>query len=284
MDFFAILIAWAAVQFWGSGGVVQRDEWFEHLQALALKIPVKSLRLLVVFALPVISVFAVLWLISPLLFGLPLFILSVAILLYSLGRGDFQIHLKLYLNSWQRGDLEGAYQHGRSFNPELCDSGVDNASQLHHSVRKAIFYQGFERWFAVVFWFVLLGPTGALAYRLLFMLAASSRLPQEDRDAAANALFYLEWAPVRLLGLAFAIVANFDTCIGVWRQHMSGDQPSADVLDDIGMKSLPIYIPDGQIDGEQFVKSAADELTAVQLLLSRSLLCWVCVVAILQLV
>ncbi len=284
MDFFAILIAWAAVQFWGSGGVVQRDEWFEHLQTLALKIPVKSLRLLVVFALPVISVFAVLWLISPLLFGLPLFILSVAILLYSLGRGDFQIHLKLYLNSWQRGDLEGAYQHGRSFSHELCDSGVDNASQLHHSVRKAIFYQGFERWFAVVFWFVLLGPTGALAYRLLFMLAASSRLPQEDRDAAANALFYLEWAPVRLLGLAFAIVANFDTCIGVWRQHMSGDQPSADVLDDIGMKSLPIYIPDGQIDGEQFVKSAADELTAVQLLLSRSLLCWVCVVAILQLV
>jgi AmpE protein len=284
MDFFAILIAWAAVQFWGSGGVVQRDEWFEYLQTLALKIPVKSLRLLVVFALPVIFVFAVLWLISPLLFGLPLFILSVAILLYSLGRGDFQIHLKLYLNSWQRGDLEGAYQHGRSFSSELCDSGVDNASQLHHSVRKAIFYQGFERWFAVVFWFVLLGPTGALAYRLLFMLAASSRLPQEDRDAAANALFYLEWAPVRLLGLAFAIVANFDTCIGVWRQHMSGDQPSADVLDDIGMKSLPIYIPDGQIDGEQFVKSAADELTAVQLLLSRSLLCWVCVVAILQLV
>jgi AmpE protein len=283
MDFFAILIAWAAVQFWGSGGVVQRDEWFERIQLLALKIPSIGLRLVLVFALPVVFVFVVLWLISPLLFGLPLFILSVAILLYSLGRGDFQIHLKLYLNSWQRGDLEGAYQHGRSFSAELCDSGVDNASQLHRSVRKAVFYQGFERWFAVVFWFVLLGPAGALAYRLLFMLAASSHLPQQDRDAAANALFYLEWAPVRLLGLAFAIVANFDTSIGALRQHFSSDQPSAEVLDDIGMKSLPTYIPDGQIDGEQYVKSAADELTAVQLLLSRSLLCWVCVVAVLQL-
>jgi AmpE protein len=284
MDFFAILIAWAAVQFWGSGGVIQKDEWFERLQLMALKIPASSVRLFVVFALPVLLLFAVLWLISPILFGLPLFILSVAILLYSLGRGDFQILLKLYLNSWQRGDLEGAYQHGRGFSTELCDSGVDNASELHLSVRKAVFYQGFERWFAVVFWFVLLGPAGALAYRLLFMLAASRSLPQQDRDTAANGLFYLEWAPVRLLGLAFAIVANFDTCIGVWRQHLSSDQPSAEVLDSIGMKSLPSYIPDGQIDGEQFVKSAADELTAVQLLLSRSLLCWVCVVAVLQLV
>ena len=284
MDFFAILIAWAAVQFWGSGGVIQKDEWFERLQLMVLKIPASSVRLFVVFALPLLLVFAALWLVSPLLFGLPLFILSVAVLLYSLGRGDFQILLKLYLNSWQRGDLEGAYQHGRSFNVELCDSGVDNAWQLHLGVRKAIFYQGFERWFAVVFWFVLLGPTGALAYRLLFMVAASTSLPQQDRDRAANTLFYLEWAPARLLGLAFAIVANFDSCIGAWRQHLSSDQLSAEVLDDIGMKSLPVYIPEGQIDGEQFVKSAADELVAVQQLLSRSLLCWVCVVAVLQLV
>uniref|UniRef100_UPI00356AB8B6 regulatory signaling modulator protein AmpE n=1 Tax=Zhongshania sp. TaxID=1971902 RepID=UPI00356AB8B6 len=101
MDFFAILIAWAAVQFWGSGGVIQKDEWFERLQQMALKMPSSSLRLFLVFAVPVLLVFIVLWLISPILFGLPLFVLSVAILLYSLGRGDFQILLKLYLNSWQ---------------------------------------------------------------------------------------------------------------------------------------------------------------------------------------
>ncbi|MDF1692972.1 MAG: regulatory signaling modulator protein AmpE [Zhongshania sp.] len=283
MEFFAILIAWAAVQFWGSGGVVQQDAWFERLQLVANKIPASAVRLLLVFGLPVIGVFVLVWMLSPLLFGLPAFLLSVIILLYSLGRGDFQILLKLYLNSWLRGDLEGAFQHGRGFSTELCESGIDNALQLHTSVRKAVFYQGFERWFAVVFWFVLLGPAGALAYRLLFMLAGSERQPQQDRDHAANALFYLEWLPVRLLGLAFAIIANFDTGISAWRQHLRSEQPSAEVLDNIGMKALPTFVPEGQIDGEQFVKSAADELLAVQHLLSRSLLCWICAVAVLQL-
>lgn len=284
MEFFAILVAWAAVQFWGSGGVIQEDQWFTRYRAMTSDIGSSTFRLLVLVALPVLSVFAVLWLLGPLLFGLPVFLLSVALLLYSLGRGDFQIQLKLYLNSWQRGDLEGAYQHGRGFSTELCETGAEDALQLHLSVRKAMFYQGFERWFAVVFWFVLAGPAAALAYRLLFLLANDDQLRQEDRDRAAVALFYLEWLPVRLLGFAFAIIGNFDTCISAWREHVESQQPSAEILDDVGMKALPVYLPEGQVDGEQFVKLATEELLAVQHLLSRSLLVWVCVVAVVQLI
>ena len=284
MEFFAILIAWAAVQFWGSGGVIQEDNWFVRYREMTAGIGSTTLRLLLLVALPVLGVFAVLWLLAPILFGLPVFLLSVALLLYSLGRGDFQILLKLYLNSWQRADLEGAYQHGLGFSAELCETGAENALQLHLSVRKAVFYQGFERWFAVVFWFVVAGPAAALAYRLLFLLANDEQLKQEDRDRSAIALFYLEWLPVRMLGFAFAIVGNFDTCIKAWREHFNSELPSADILDDVGMKALPVYLPDGQVDGEQFVKLAAEELLAVRHLLSRSLLVWVCGVAVLQLI
>ncbi|CAA0082941.1 Protein AmpE [Zhongshania aliphaticivorans] len=284
MEFFAILIAWAAVQFWGSGGVIQEDAWFLRYRDMTAKISNSTLRLLVLVALPMIGVFIVLWLLAPILFGLPVFLLSVAILLYCLGRGDFQVRLKLYLNSWQRTDLEGAYQHGRGFSAELCEVGAENALELHNSVRKAVFYQGFERWFAVVFWFVLAGPAAALAYRLLFLLANDDQLKQDDRNRAATALFYLEWLPVRILGFAFAIVGNFDTCIKTWRESVSSELPSADLLDKIGMTALPEFVPEGQVDGEQFVRLASEELLAVQHLLSRSLLVWVCAVAIVQLV
>ncbi|RNL59023.1 regulatory signaling modulator protein AmpE [Zhongshania marina] len=284
MEFFAILIAWAAVQFWGSGGVIQEDNWFIRYREMTAGIASSTLRLMLLVAAPVLAVFAVLWLLAPLLFGLPVFLLSVALLLYSLGRGDFQILLKLYLNSWQRGDLEGAYQHGRGFSAELCETGAENAFQLHTSVRKAVFYQGFERWFAVIFWFVVAGPAAALAYRLLFILANDGQLKQEDRDRAAITLYYLEWLPARMLGFAFAIIGNFDTCMAAWREHFNSELPSAEVLDKIGMKALPAYLPEGQIDGEQFVKLASDELLAVQHLLSRSLLVWVCAVAVLQLI
>lgn len=284
MEFFAILIAWAAVQFWGSGGVIQEDNWFVRYREMTSGIASSTLRLMLLVAAPVLVVFAVLWLLAPLLFGLPVFLLSVALLLYSLGRGDFQILLKLYLNSWQRGDLEGAYQHGRGFSAELCETGAENAFQLHTSVRKAVFYQGFERWFAVIFWFVVAGPAAALAYRLLFILANDDQLKQDDRDRAAITLYYLEWLPARMLGFAFAIIGNFDTCMAAWREHFNSELPSAEVLDEIGMKALPAYLPEGQIDGEQFVKLASDELLAVQHLLSRSLLVWVCAVAVLQLI
>jgi AmpE protein len=283
MDFFAILIAWAAVQFWGSGGVVQEDVWFEYYQKTIAKVPSSLLRLALLVVLPALVVFYLLYTLMPLLFGLPVFLLSVAILLYSLGRGDFQLKLKLYLNSWQRSDLVGAYQHARGFSPELCETGTDNAMQLHLCVRKAMFYQGFERWFAVVFWFVVLGPAGALAYRLMFLLAGSEHLPQEDRNRAATVLYYAEWLPVRLLGVAFAIVANFDTSISALRQHCNSQIPSADYLDIIGMKALPQFLPEGQVDGELFVKSAAEELLAIQNILSRSLVCWIGIVALLQL-
>lgn len=284
MEFFAILIAWAAVQFWGSGGVIQEDNWFARYREMTAGVTNSTLRLLLLVALPVLSVFAVLWLLAPILFGLPVFLLSVALLLYSLGRGDFQILLKLYLNSWQRADLEGAYQHGRGFSTELCETGADNALQLHLSVRKAMFYQGFERWFAVVFWFVLAGPAVVLAYRLLFLLANDDQLKQQDRDRAAAVLVYMEWLPVRLLGLAFAVIGNFDSCIASLREHFNSQLPSAELLDKVGMKALPVYLPEGQVDGEQFIKLAAEELSAVQHLLSRSLLVWVCVVAVLQLI
>ena len=86
MEFFAILIAWAAVQFWGSGGVIQEDQWFTRYRAMTSDMGSSTFRLIVLVALPVLSVFAVLWLLGPLLFGLPVFLLSVALLLYSLGR------------------------------------------------------------------------------------------------------------------------------------------------------------------------------------------------------
>ena len=249
---------------------------------MALKIPASSARLFVVFALPVILVFAVLWLISPILFGLPLFILSVAILLYSLGRGDFQILLKLYLNSWQRGDLEGAYQHGRGFSAELCESGVDNASELHLSVRKAVFYQGFERWFAVVFWFVLLGPAAALAYRLFRLLGNRPETSPEEQQLLDQAIQFLEWLPARLLAFTFAVVGDFDRVVSAVRAHLMEPSRAPDLLADSGHAALANPMRD-DCPADQFASEAEAELSCAQKLISRSVVCWVAVLAVFQL-
>lgn len=283
MEFLAILVAWAAVQFWGSGGNIQQDGWLRRVYGFFAWAPGPQWQLGLTVLAPVLGVLLVLGLLDDFLFHIPAFAIAVAVLLYSLGRGDFQILLRLYLNSWQRGDLEGAYQHARGFSCEVGGMESDNALQLHNNVRKAATYQGFERWFAVVFWFVLAGPALALGYRLLFILLREPYLSQAERDTCNRALYFMEWLPARLLALAFVLVGNFDRGVAGFKAA-ADREGSAEFLDQVAAASISATVPEGQVDGEHFVAAAAEQLECVQQLLSRSLLCWVFFIAMLQLV
>src|SRR5262245_56791029 len=78
--------------------------------------------------------------------------------------------------------------------------------------------------FATLFWFMVLpGPTGAVLYRAAALLASEWEGPMEGveptpgaraRDAfgrpARRLLWLLDWVPVRLTALSFAIVGDFE--------------------------------------------------------------------------
>lgn len=66
-------------------------------------------------------------------------------------------------------------------------------------------YQGF---FAVIFWYFVLGPGAALAYRLLALTAEHSGQPAL-KARAERLRHVMDWLPVRLLALSFALVGNF---------------------------------------------------------------------------
>lgn len=73
--------------------------------------------------------------------------------------------------------------------------------------------------FGVFFWFVLLGPAGAIAYRLA---AYTGRIwPQVAEGAfgqfAERAFYIMDWVPVRLSATGFAIVGNFEDAMYGWR-------------------------------------------------------------------
>jgi len=85
--------------------------------------------------------------------------------------------------------------------------------------------------FAVMFWFLVLpGPAGAVLYRLATLLAEEWRaeMPRGDvtplaRDRGAfgrparDALRVLDWVPVRLTALSFAVVGDFEDAVYCWR-------------------------------------------------------------------
>ena len=64
------------------------------------------------------------------------------------------------------------------------------------------------RSFAVIFWYALLGPVAALAYRQLALAAEHARTPAVA-DNAGQLRHAFDWVPVRLLAASFALVGNF---------------------------------------------------------------------------
>jgi len=81
--------------------------------------------------------------------------------------------------------------------------------------------------FGVFFWFVLLpGPSGAVLYRLADYLArrwnpTGARPPLEPFGLFAQRAFqWIDWLPVRLTAVGFAIVGNFEDAVFCWRNHL----------------------------------------------------------------
>lgn len=89
--------------------------------------------------------------------------------------------------------------------------------------------------FAVLFWFVVLpGPAGAVLYRLAELLAEEWRSEPARGDVtplarervvfgrpARNLLWLLDWIPVRLTALSFAVVGDFEDAVYCWRTQPS---------------------------------------------------------------
>jgi AmpE protein len=90
---------------------------------------------------------------------------------------------------------------------------------------EAVFRNALRRWFGVLFWFLLLGPVGALGYRLVQLSAeeeASRALPGENLAGARWLLALLEWPVAQLMTLALALVGNFDSVLGAWKDAGGG--------------------------------------------------------------
>jgi cobalamin biosynthesis protein CobD/CbiB len=89
--------------------------------------------------------------------------------------------------------------------------------------------------FAVIFWFIVLpGPAGAVLYRAAVLLAEEWRGPvagvepsplvqsrAEFGMPARALLLALDWLPVRLTALSFAVVGDFEDAVACWRTQAS---------------------------------------------------------------
>ena len=93
--------------------------------------------------------------------------------------------------------------------------------------------ESYRRVFATLFWFTVLpGPAGAVLYRAVALLADEWRGDARGADVTPMAkareifgrpvrrlLWLLDWVPVRLTALSFAVVGDFEDAVYCWRKQ-----------------------------------------------------------------
>ncbi|MEG2805263.1 regulatory signaling modulator protein AmpE [Stenotrophomonas sp.] len=153
------------------------------------------------------------WALHGRLFGLPSLLLGVATLVICWGPRDLDRDVEAVIDADDAPTRHAAIA-------QLQAAG----GSLHEDVPalvEATVLNALRRWFAVLFWFLLLGPVGALAYRLLVLLAVGpmrSLAAAETVVGARAVLGWLEWPVAQLMSLSMALVGNFDTAYKAWRQ------------------------------------------------------------------
>jgi AmpE protein len=176
------------------------------------------LGLLLAVGVPVLAVGAVQWALDERWYGLPLFVFALAALVYTWGPRDLELDVDKVVDARDPAERRAA---AAALFPEGGDPVIEGPALV-----EAVFRCALWRWFGVLFWFLLLGPAGALLYRLVSLAAqgeAQRALPPAQAQAAKRLVALLNWPVAHLMTFGLALAANFDGVLAAWRDwHANG--------------------------------------------------------------
>jgi len=156
------------------------------------------------------------------LLGLFSLVFGLGIFLYCLGPSDLNCEIDGFLDARENGDEEQAQHFASAIMGKEASSAPD---QQTADVMHSILDQSNDRFFSVIFWFVVLGPFGALLYRLTSYTMKTS--PNKALAAAAkNLQAILAWAPAHIVAMAYALTGNYEGASASFREKQKQDDLS----------------------------------------------------------
>lgn len=202
LKFFAVLIVLGAL--WLGPQLARYRQWHAYDTWLArLRDGTELARVLLAVLLPTLVVLAIATLLRGSMFGDLLWLLFALLILgFCLGEVEPDVDAVL-----QEAEARGVAMR------TLCrDAGCDESDSDIDLVEIAVM-AALRRRFGVIFWFFVLGPAGAVLYRLAQRLAREG----EPRGASVRLASALDWLPAHLMTLAMALASDFDNVARAWR-------------------------------------------------------------------
>ncbi len=269
MELIAILLSLVVERFLGTMEEFRRFDWFRRYSGwlLARLSSVQGangpLGILLILLVPVVLVLVAeyylthWWIVLGLAF-------SVLVLLFSFGPHDLEAQVEAYVEAEERDDQESALEHAAVL---LGENTAGAEGERTRRIIETSLVEANERMFAVLIWFLVLGPTGAVLYRLTSQLANNTWNEEQAGIATAAQRLHaiLDWPSSRLCALAYAFAGSFVDALHAWRiQERQDDweEGSHLVLIASGMGALG-YIPGEEEDGHEHDISLLHETLAL---------------------
>ena len=249
--------------------------WFEfYVQAIqritGQRLP--PLQFIIILALPVSLLLGVQILLQDFLFNVPGFIFGIIIFIYCLGPACLSSDIEAYIHARTLGDEDEALHYAGTITDATASTSPD---QQTSDVTRAILHIANERIFATIFWFVILGPFGAMLYRLISELSK-----QIDFDDLAEFSEFIHaimaWIPARMLAAGYALTGNFDGAYHAYKDRA--------YTSNISHSNNEVLVSTGL--GAMQNLEAGNELAciyAAQALVMRSVIVWISILAVLTL-
>lgn len=180
------------------------------------------------------GIFAVLLAIAPILVVISLatlilgqiaavltFLFSVAVLYLCVDLFRLGAVAQAVAGALENGDVAQAAAHLKELTGK--DTVETTEAGVAHATVEAILKQGNKLVMAPIFWFLLLGPLGAMLQRLASVLdrlwAHRTARFAEFGWAAARLDDLLCWIPARITAISYAIMGSFEDALHCWRRQ-----------------------------------------------------------------
>lgn len=221
MTLFTMLLVLAAERLFKLGEHWQLDH---RLEVLFRRIRHFSLlNTLFMAVLAMLVTFVVLRVLYGLFFNVPLLVVWIMLGLLCIGAGKVRLHYHAYLKAAARNDshartamaTELTLIHGV---PPDCDE-----REYLRELQNALLWINFRFYLAPLFWFIVggvWGPVTLVGYAFLRAWQswlARYQTPQQRQQSAIDAILHvLDWIPVRLVGVVYALVGHGEKALPAW--------------------------------------------------------------------
>lgn len=281
MTVIIILITLALQRYFGLREKIHKiglfDRYLDAIHPSLQKLGMQSgyLRIIGIMA-PILIIVALLNLLF--MYFWPLyFIFSILVLLYCLNARDLKAQLSPYFQASLNQQMDVAQEEANKFlETETVRSRVDMSRQI----TREIFIKSQVEVFSLLFWFIALGPFGAVMYHVTYVLHLYAK---QNRHQLSNIFVevdviqnLLDWIPVRLVSFTYALIGHFGPVFNLLIERLSaGLQENKNLIVDSGMIALSLNPVDA---------THADISESYQALglVDRALWTWMIVLAVLQ--